>query len=140
MQIVQWEQWYYGSWYTNELSEVQVEARQRLQIVQPVLEEHIHAASTGRPPRVYGSMRLRRNVAEHVFTKPIDVLSRDVAELERAQRGTCKKITVVYDDVGDDDELEFFDANEFLLTSSPSALGMQCALRLSKSDVTLMLK
>ena len=52
MQITQWEQWYDGSWYTNELSGVQVEARKRLQIVQPALEEHIHAATAGRPPHV----------------------------------------------------------------------------------------
>ena len=122
MQIVQWEQWYYGSWYTNELSEVQVEARKRLQIVQPVLEEHIHAASAGRPPRVNGSMRLRRNVAEHVFTKPIDVLSRHAAELKRAQRGTRKKSKTVCENIGDDDANEFFDAHEFLPSSSPSPL------------------
>eukprot|EP00972_Heterocapsa_arctica_P033373 4912865-Heterocapsa_arctica.AAC.1 len=64
-----------------------MEVQDRLECISPVVQEKIAAASEGRQPRVSGSARLRRNVAEHVFTRDLDVRTACAMELRRAQRG-----------------------------------------------------
>lgn len=65
--------------------EASANVESRLNAIKPVLHEKVCAAAERRQPRIAGSVRRRRNIAEHNFD--IDIDAADDEELKRAQRG-----------------------------------------------------
>ena len=80
----EWESWY---WYGDGNSTVGYEVASRLTVIAPVIEEKVVAAASGRAAVIPGNMRLRRNVAEHIFDTSIDIVTANTTELKRTQRG-----------------------------------------------------
>jgi hypothetical protein len=70
---------------------IQEELASRLEVVKPVLEEYIVAASSAREPKVSGVARLRRNLAAHcAFGEGPAVLQGTAKQLRARQRGARK--------------------------------------------------
>lgn len=69
----------------------QDEKRARIAAIEPVVSEYVDAAAEGRPPRVAGHTRLRRNVAEHNFGTCFSSVMDDIPAMKRIQRGGVNK-------------------------------------------------
>ena len=62
-----------GSDFASKLINNEVDTR--IKYIKPVIAEKVAAAASGRPPKISGSTRLRRNAAEHMYQKGIDISS-----------------------------------------------------------------
>ena len=83
--LLQWQSWYEGSYYDDD------DVRARLEWITPVIREKVAAANGGRTPNIPGNMRLRRNVAEHVFVKGMNVTKAGSQDLQKFQRAGRSK-------------------------------------------------
>ena len=97
-----WQEWYYDYGGDSVSHYIKHEVCNRIKCIAPVLEEKVSAAMDQRQPKITGSKRLRRNVAEHVFNQGLDVSHASDSDLKRAQRGKrtlvqCGKSLVLND-------------------------------------------
>lgn len=79
-----------GFWEEWQFSPVEVEVRDRLAVIEPAIAEKVKAAKEERQPSIPGEQRLRRNVAEHIFSKNVCPITDALSFLRKAQRGQRK--------------------------------------------------